>query len=332
MSDSTTIQMRMKGLYLEQGEIGLRDDLSRPSPGDGQVLLKTRLAGICGTDLGLLRGYAGFYGVPGHEFVADVVEVGKGVDKRWLGQRVAAEINQWCGECEQCRLYQYSHCVKRTVVGIRDHQGAFAQYLVVAAKTLHRVPEALTDEQAVFVEPLAAALRILEQEDVRQYGHVLLIGAGRLGQLIARVLAARGCLVSVVVRHTEQSVRLSQLVRVKCISEHDVIPRSVDAVVEASGHPSGLELALKALKPNGVCILKSTFSGRCDIDLSSWVVHELRLLGSRCGPFDEALAILASREVDPLPLIDGRYPLSRGVEAFAHAQRKGTMKILLDMS
>lgn len=318
----------MKALYLQSGKLTLRDDLPLPQPSHGEVLLKIRLAGICGTDLALLKGYADFNGVPGHEFVAEVAATGEGVAAGWCGKRVVAEINQWCGNCEQCRRRQFSHCLKRRVVGIRNHQGAFAEYLVVNANTLHVVPSNIDDRQAVFIEPLAAAFRIVEQLQPHSYQELILVGAGRLGQLIARVMVLQGKRIKVVVRHKRQCDLLRKL-PLECITESEVAPHSSDVVIDASGHASGLALALKAVRPQGVCVIKSSYPEPLPIDLTQWVINEIKLLGSRCGPFTMALDALARGQIETTSLIDGCYPFDEYQVAFAAASQAGSMKLLL---
>lgn len=318
----------MKAIYLQHNQLQFYTDLPIPQPEDDEVLLKIKLAGICGTDLALLNGYAGFKGVPGHEFVAEVVEVGSDVSPNWVGKRAIAEINQWCGECEQCVRKQFSHCLNRKVIGIRDHQGVFAEYLVVKANTLHVVPNSLSDQQAVFIEPLAAAFRIVEQLQSCSYQDVMLIGAGRLGQLIARVMVLQKKQIKVVVRHQRQRDLLQDL-PLDCISEFEVEPKSVDVAIDATGHESGLALALKATRPQGVCVMKSSFVSPLTLDLTQLVIDEIELRGSRCGPFARAIDALENGQVETEPLIDVACLLNDYQTAFALAQKKGAMKVLL---
>ncbi len=318
----------MNVAYLEDGSLGFRDDYPKPHPGSGEVLLQIRLASICGTDIALVNGYAAFTGVPGHEFVAQVIGAGQQVDETWLGQRVVAEINQWCGKCEFCLDSIYSHCTQRQVIGIRDHQGAFAQYLVVKANTLHRLPDHITDQQAVLIEPLAAAFRIVEQIKHLSYHRVLLIGAGRLGQLIARVMALQSVELFVLTRHQKQR-RLLQELPLSCVDEAQVQTRSMDIVIEASGQASGFELALKAIRPSGVCVLKSTYAHGQQINLAELVIHEIQIWGSRCGPFSAAISALNHGEVAVESLIEAIYPLSDINAAFEKLREPACMKVLL---
>ncbi len=318
----------MHALYIKDGQFEFLPDAAKPIPGDGEALLRVKLAGICGTDRALLAGYAGFEGTPGHEFAAEVEAIGREVPGVWLGKRVVAEINLWCGICAYCRQGNKSHCVNRRVIGIRNHAGAFAQYLVVDPKLLHVVPDDISDRQAVFVEPLAAAFRVVEQLQALHYERVLVVGAGSLGQLICQTLCARGWSPQVVVRHDKQRQLLAPLA-VRCISEDQVLPRSADVVVEASGSAEGLALALKAVRAAGAVLLKSTYRQPVSIDMSDVVVNEIQLIGSRCGPFDMALKALEDGWVNPEPLIDGVFPLGMYQEAFKAAQRRGAMKVLL---
>jgi threonine dehydrogenase-like Zn-dependent dehydrogenase len=314
----------MKALWLEDHELSVRD-IDRPSA-DGQALVRVALSGICGTDLELARGYYPYTGAIGHEFVGEVVEAG---DPSWIGERVVAEINDACGSCEMCRRGHPTHCEARTVLGIVAHDGAHAEYVKVPLANLHRVPDGVPDEAAVFTEPLAAALEILEQVHIRPSDRVLLIGAGRLGQLVGRVLALTGAHVRVLSRY-ERQVELLSAAGIECIVEAEAGERCWDVVVEATGAPSGLTTARAALRPRGTLVLKSTYRGEVTLDLASFVVDEITIVGSRCGPFAPALELLERGEVDPVPLIEARYPLARALEAMEVAARSGAMKVLLE--
>lgn len=318
----------MKALNLQNGTLTLRNDHSLSQPDIGEVLLQIHLAGICGTDLALLNGYANFKGVPGHEFVAEVVETGAGVDGGLKGVRVVAEINQWCGECDQCTRKYYSHCLNRRVIGIRDHQGGFAQYIVVKANTLHIIPENVSDQQAVFIEPLAAAFRIVEQLQSHAYQNILLVGAGRLGQLIARVMALQKKPLTVVVRHAQQR-QLLQGLPLDCMGESAVEAKTVDVAIDATGQQSGLELALHALRPQGICVMKSSYSSPITVDLTSLVIDEIELIGSRCGPFSIAIKALEDGLIETESLIDATFVIDDYQKAFALAHQKDSMKVLI---
>lgn len=321
---------RMQGLWLENLRLGFRDDIPVPVPGSGEALVRVRLAGICATDLELVRGYYPYTGVPGHEFVGDVVAVASEDEagKSWIGARVVGEINASCGSCESCLAGRPTHCENRTVLGIINRNGAFAEYLVLPFANLHRVPENVPDESAVFTEPLAAALEIQQQVSILPTDRVLVIGAGRLGQLAAWTLKQTGCDLKVVARHNHQKALLAQH-GIRSIEEGEIFSRKSDVVIEASGSPSGFELARRAVRPRGTIVLKSTYKGDLQANFSAIVVDEITLVGSRCGPFPPALRMLQSGLVGPTSLIDSQYPLSQGVHAFEQAAQAGVLKILL---
>lgn len=315
----------MRGLWLEEGRLQFRSDIPTPEPGPGEALIRVRLAGICGTDLEMVKGYYPFRGILGHEFVGEVVQAD---DPAWVGRRVVGEINIVCHTCALCRMGYPRHCENRTVLGILGKDGAFAEYLTLPLENLHAVPDGLTDEQAVFTEPLAAALEILDQVHIRPTDRVLLIGAGRLGQLIARVLRLTGADFGVVVRHERAAQRLA-LLGIPTFAAEAITAHGWDVVIEATGNPEGLALAQKALRPRGTLVLKSTYAGTTDVNIARWVVDEIALVGSRCGPFPAALRLLKHGLVDPRDLIDAVYPLEEGETAFAHAGRPGVFKVLL---
>lgn len=314
----------MKALWLEDRTLSVRD-IDEPTA-DGEAMVRVRLSGICGTDLELVRGYYPYTGVPGHEFVGEVTEA---PDPAWVGARVVGEINDACGSCGTCLRGRATHCERRTVLGIVSRNGVHAEYARVPLGNLHRVPDGVPDEAAVFTEPLAAALEVLEQVHVRPEDRVLLVGAGRLGQLVGRVLALTGAHTRAVARHERQR-RLLEAAGVGCVHEEEAGERCWDIVVEATGSPSGLEFARRALRPRGTLVLKSTYRGEVTLDLAPFVVDEITVVGSRCGPFPPALELLARGAVDPLPLIEARYPLSRALEAFEVAAAPGSMKVLLE--
>lgn len=316
----------MRGLWLEAGQLQFRDDL--PEPEGGEILVRVLLAGICNTDLELLRGYLGFTGVPGHEFVGVVAET----QGRWrAGQRVVGEINAACRRCPPCRAGQLRHCPHRTVLGIQGRDGAFRDYLSLPPENLHAVPDKVPDERAVFAEPLAAAVRILEQVHLSPSERVLLIGAGKLGQLIARVLRLTGCDLQVLAKHRHQQERLERHGVPAAQAFSDSWKRSFDVVIEATGTPPALETALQALRPEGLLILKSTYADRVSLDTSRLVVDEVRWIGSRCGPFPPALRLLEEGLVDPSDLVEAVYPLEDFHRAFTHAGQPGAYKILLQV-
>jgi threonine dehydrogenase-like Zn-dependent dehydrogenase len=313
----------MRALWLEDRTLSVRDV---PVPAaEGEALLKVRLSGICGTDLELVRGYYPYAGVIGHEFVGEVVSA---PDPSWVGARVVGEINAWCGRCEACLNGRFTHCEDRTVLGIAGREGTHAEYTALPLSNLHRVPDGVSDEAAVFTEPLAAALEILEQVHLLPTDRVLLVGAGRLGQLIAQVVALTGAHLRVVARHDHQSATLHAR-GIATIAAEEIEPRRWDVVVEATGSPSGFDLARAALRPRGTLVLKSTYRGQVTLDLSPFVVDEITVVGSRCGPFAPALRLLERGDVDPTVLVAERYRLEDAVAAMEAAARPGTMKVLL---
>jgi 2-desacetyl-2-hydroxyethyl bacteriochlorophyllide A dehydrogenase len=316
----------MRALWLEDKKLEYRSNLPIPDPADSEALIRVQLAGICSTDLELVRGYYPFSGIPGHEFVGEVVTSPK--NPTWIGKRVVGEINIACGECATCRSGLHRHCEKRKTLGIHDWNGAFAEYLVLPLSNLHTVPDNLPAESAVFTEPLAAAYEILEQNTFTPGDTVLLIGAGRLGQLIAQVLHAAGCEIEVVVRHSKQSELLEQH-NIHTVSAQGLGDKKFDVVIEATGSPDGFGLARRYVRPRGKIILKSTYQGNMDVNLSSIVVDEVTLMGSRCGPFEPALRLLAEGKVDPASLIEAVYPLEQAIQAFTLAAMPGKLKVLI---
>ncbi|MFO3795697.1 MAG: MDR/zinc-dependent alcohol dehydrogenase-like family protein [Anaerolineales bacterium] len=313
----------MLALWLENQRLELR---SIPTPkAEGEALIRIRLAGICSTDLEMVKGYYPYRGVPGHEFIGEVVEA---PDPSWLGQRVVGEINAVCGQCEPCRKGYPTHCENRTVLGIVNRDGVFAEYTRLPMANLHRVPESVPDEKAVFTEPLAAALEILEQAHIRPTDRVLIVGAGRLGLLIAQVMAQIGCDLGVLARR-EHPRALLQRWGIRSLDEAEITPRRWDVVIEATGSPQGFSIARQAIRPRGLLVMKSTYKGDLQVNFSSLVVDEVQILGSRCGPFEPALRLLESGRVDPIPLIMDEFPLEKGLQAFERAAQPGILKVLL---
>ena len=314
----------MNALWLEDNQISLRDIPQPNQP--NEALIKIRKAGICSTDLELVKGYYSYTGILGHEFVGEVVNA---PDKSWIGQRVVGEINAVCGVCEACLNGRATHCENRTVLGIVNRDGVIAEYITLPLANLHHVPDSVSDEMAVFTEPLAAALEIQEQIQIKPTDQVLLIGAGRLGQLIAQTLALTGCDLCVVARHSSQkSLLIARGIRL--IAEPEIQPRKWDIVVEATGSADGFNLARKAIRPRGTLVLKSTYKGELNVNFSSLVVDEITLIGSRCGPFEPALRLLEKREVDPTVLISAQYKLGEIIKGFEHAAQAGVLKILIE--
>lgn len=310
---------------------------------EGEALVKVICAGICNTDLEIVKGYAGFHGIPGHEFVGRVVE---SPDPAQIGKRVVGEINAGCGSCDLCRAGDSRHCSARTVLGIRGRNGAFAEFLSLPADNLIEVPESITNEAAVFVEPLAAAFNILEQVTITPSMEVAVIGDGKLAQLITRVATRTGCKLSVYGKHEEKLDLIRNAgaccFRVDFTGQQPVISKEqtvisemeqrFDIVIEASGAASGLSFALNLVKPGGAIVLKSTHHKPSLLDISQVVVNEIKLIGSRCGRFRPAVELLASGGVDLRPLISAELPLEEGLLAFNRAAEPETMKVILHVS
>lgn len=323
----------MNALWLEDNKISLRDIPQPRKP--GEALVRIRKAGICSTDLELVKGYYPFTGVIGHEFVGDVIAsplpVGEGDPKGGVrvGDRVVGEINASCGQCEQCLNGRSTHCESRTVLGIVNRDGTFAEFTQLPITNLHRVPDSVPDEMAVFTEPLAAALEIQDQVQIKPTDRVLLIGAGRLGQLIAQTLTLTGCDLRVVARHAHQQ-KLLKARGIRIIAEDEIQAWRWDIVVEATGSPSGFSLARRAVRPRGTMVLKSTYKGEMSVNFSSIVVDEINLLGSRCGPFAPALRLMESRQVDPTVLIADEFKLGEALKAFERAAETGMLKVLVE--
>jgi alcohol dehydrogenase len=309
----------------------------------GWALVRVRLAGICNTDIEILRGYHDFRGTLGHEFVGEVAEV-RGVSarerSRWIGRRVVGEINVACSAygyhpvCDFCRRGLKRHCARRTVLGIVAHDGAFAEYLTLPLENLHVVPDSVSDEQAVFVEPLAAACEILDQVNIKKFSEAAVLGDGKLAQLIARVLRTKLARVVMYGKHDEK-LALARLARVTTkrvrgnASDLNRFREGYGLVVEATGSPSGLGLAQHLTEPRGTLVLKSTFHGAAPVEMWPIVVKEITVIGSRCGPFATAIALLRSGEVDPTPLITRTFPLAEAKKAIQFAQGGEVMKVLL---
>ena len=317
----------MRALWLEDGTLRLRDDAVDPVPPGGEAVVRVLRAGICNTDLELVRGYYPFAGIPGHEFVGRV-EKAPG-NEAWVGRRVVGEINAVCGSCRACIAGRRSHCENRTVLGIKARHGAFAERLVLPVANLFEVPDGVPDDVAAFTEPTAAALEVQQQVPMGPNDRVVVVGDGKLGNLLAQTLALTGCDLLVVGRHWEK-LGLLEARGIRTGLTSDLPRRSADVVVECTGNADGLSLARQAVRPRGTIVLKSTYRGSVAIDLSPLVVDEVTLVGSRCGPFAPALDLLSSGRIDVRPLIQASYPLSDGVAAFGHAARQGVLKVLID--
>lgn len=314
----------MKAAFLENTKISIRNDYPNPKP--GETLVKVRLAGICGTDLEMINGYASFSGVIGHEFVGQVVD---SQNKKLVGKRVVGEINVGCGTCSLCKQGLERHCSLRTVLGIHKRDGAFAQYLSLPEKNLHIIPDSISDEQAVFVEPLAAAYEIEEQLKIKDGSKIAILGDGRLAQLIARVLFINHKKITCFGKH-ENKLRLLSKLGIKTslgITGED--EHEFDIVVEATGRESGVVDSLRLAKPRAVIVLKSTTASKNKVDLTSAIVNEVTFVGSRCGPFIPAIRALETGVVNVDDLIQTIYPLDKLDEALEAATNPDLLKIML---
>ena len=320
----------MRALYLERG-VGVRfvPNYPDPTPESGEALIRVVRAGVCNTDLELVKGYYGYQGVLGHEFVG-IVEQSPDAPS-WIGRRVVGEINISCGECDMCRRGLPRHCRNRKVLGILGKDGAFADYVTLPLENLHAVPDSISDAEAAFTEPLAAALEILEQVTIAPGERVIVVGAGKLGLLIAQVLARTGADLTVVLRTRRRNYELLRKWGIGTAALEELPKAMADKVIDATGTPEGFEAARSLVRPRGTMVLKSTYHGEMPVNMTSVVVDELTLVGSRCGPFDKALGWLERGDVDVLSMLDAEYPLERGTEAIEFASRPGVLKVALVM-
>ena len=325
----------MRALVFENNSLSFRPHHPEPAESDGDTLIKVRQAGICGTDLEILRGYLAFTGIPGHEFVGEVLA---SPDKNLVGQRVVGEINIVCGRCDLCLSGLSTHCRNRTVLGIQKHDGAFADQLRLPAVNLHTLPKTVDDDAAVFVEPLAAAYQILKQikidgkaDSPRGRKWVTVLGDGRLGLLVAQVLRNANTPVRVIGKHPGK-LALCEKWQIRSRPLADILPRhDQDVVVDCTGSPAGFELSMQMVRPRGTIVLKSTFAASKPINLAPLVIDEITVIGSRCGPFREAIRALAEKQVDVASLIHRRMRLEQGIEAMELAQRPEVLKMILTM-
>ena len=314
----------MRALHWDGHNLRVQEQYPAPRASDEWALVRVRLAGVCSTDLQILKGYMDFRGVPGHEFVGEVHEG----PPEWMGKRVVAEINFGCGRCDVCRRGMQRHCPTRQVMGILGADGSFAEYLAVPLANLHPVPDSVPDEAAVFTEPLAAAFEILEQVPVKPGIGTVVLGDGKLGLLCAFVLHQAGAAVTIVGRH-DAKLALAKKVGMRAVNLSDWQSQAVDLVVEATGSPTGLQLAMAAVRPRGTLVLKSTLAENHTLSLAPLVINEVTVVGSRCGLFPPALEALAHTRIPVAALIEAAYPLSAGLQALNHAAQRGTRKVLL---
>lgn len=315
----------MRAVVQKGGQTRVVDNYRPPQPGPDEALVEVIYAGICATDLEITRGYLGFEGVLGHEFVGRVVEG----PAEWVGRRVVGEINCVCGRCDMCQRGLATHCRRRTVIGISGRDGCFAERLALPVRNLHAVPDSVSDVAAVFTEPLAAAIQVLKQVPIDTRTRAAVVGSGRLGLLVAQVLRTAGCRVEVIGRNP-RTLEFCEKHGIEAWPVEQRPPRGdCDVVVEATGNPAGLEVAQRLVRPRGTIVLKSTYAGGAEVDLAPAVINEITLLGSRCGPFPDALAMLARREVDVETMVTRMLPLEQALEALRLAETPEHIKVLL---
>lgn len=312
---------------------GLKLDTNYPMPGPkkGEALIKVNTIGICNTDYEITKGYMGYKGILGHEFTG-VVEAVNSDDQSLIGKRVVGEINCGCGECEWCAQGLERHCFNRSTLGIWQREGCFAEYVCLPVKNLLEIPSNVSDEEAVFVEPLAAALEILEQVHIPPYKKVIVLGDGKLGLIIALALNAAGLDITLVGKHEEKlAIAKAQCVKTKLLADLK-IKKAYDFVVEATGSITGFETSLALTKPRGTLILKSTIAASKEFNLAPIVIDEITVLGSRCGQFAPALRLLESKRIDVKPLISDIYDINDSVRAFERNTEKSSVKVLVKVS
>jgi threonine dehydrogenase-like Zn-dependent dehydrogenase len=315
----------MRALVFDQS-LAFRPRHPDPTPAAGDTLVRVRQAGICATDLEITKGYMNFAGVLGHEFVGEVIQ---SPNRDLIGQRVAGEINVVCGRCDLCLSGLSNHCRNRSVLGILNHDGVFADHVRLPAMNLHVVPAAVDDDAATFVEPLAAAYQVLKQLNFDGRKWVTVLGDGRLGLLVAQVLRDANCQVRVIGKHP-QKLALCEKWSIRSRPVNDIVPRhDQDVVVDCTGSAAGLELAVQLVRPRGTVVLKTTAAAGRPLNLAPVVIDEISILGSRCGPFREAIRALAEKRIDVASLIYRRMKLEQGVEAVELAGRPGVLKVLL---
>jgi len=318
----------LRALLIGNGQLRVVEDYPKPKVRPGWVLVKPTVVGICKTDLELAKGYMGFSGVPGHEFVGIVVEGG---DEKFLGKRIVGEINFACGSCDYCANGLQRHCPNRSVLGIQGADGAFAEFVALPQKNIHIVPEGVSDEQAVFIEPLAASLEILMQTHIKPTWKVLVLGDGKLGLLVAQVLRLTGCDLLLVGKH-ENKMRIMRNMGIKTATPQDLAQIKADLVVECTGNPKGYNLAKSLVRPSGIIVAKSTYHQELSLNWSEIVVDEITIVGSRCGPFPPAIRLLEQGLIDTKPLITAKYKFTDVLKAFEHASDSKAIKILVEMS
>ncbi len=317
----------MRALVFRGGKLRFQTRYPLPHAGYDEALIKITHAGICNTDIEIVKGYMGFRGVPGHEFVGVVERYRK---KDMIGKRAVGEINIGCGTCVYCRNRLQNHCLSRSVMGILNKDGVFAEYAVLPVRNLYLLPDSVSDEEAVFVEPLAAAFEINQQVDIMPYNRVCVLGDGKLGLLVGQVMSLTGCNLVVVGKHREKlSIIKKKGIKTKLSSTFK--EKGFDAVIDCTGSPAGIAAALKIVKPKGKIIIKTTTAKKRPVDLNRIVVDEITLIGSRCGPFPLAIKAIQTGEVDVYPLISRIFSLEDGIKAFKYAAKRGVLKVILRM-
>lgn len=316
----------MRALSIRDGELILESDRPTPIPPKGSVRVQVLQAGICETDLQLVAGYMGFQGVLGHEFVG-IAETGT-----FAGQRVVGEINCVCNACDMCQRGLGNHCLRRTVIGIFRHDGAFADYVIVPEANLHRVPDTISNDCATLVEPVAAALQISQQVSLAAGMQCYIVGDGRLGNLCAQVVKGAGCQVTVIGKHADKLATFADLGFATCLLDDVAKQPKADLVVDCAGAASGLATALSLVRPRGTVVMKTTVAVPHTLDMSPIVIDEISLVGSRCGPFDKAIDALQQRRFDLNGFISGRYRLDDYQQAFRRATDQDAMKVILEVT
>jgi threonine dehydrogenase-like Zn-dependent dehydrogenase len=319
--------MLMRALFFDRGRLYFRDDYPVPGPGAGEALIRVKRAGICNTDIEITKGYMGFKGIPGHEFAGVVVGCTK---KSLVGKRVTGEINISCGVCSLCRNGLRTHCQNRSVLGIHNKDGAFAEYITLPIRNLHVLPDSVSDNEAVFIEPLAASFEIIKQVRIGTSHSVCVLGDGKLGLLAAQVLSLTNCRLVVAGKHRNKLLILKRR-GIRTCKHYDLKDSRFDIIVECTGSPDGFNKALNLVRPRGTIVLKTTTAGRTEIDRNIIVINEINVTGSRCGPFAPAIKAIQENKIVLKPLISRVFPLRDGLNAFKYALKKGVLKVIIAM-
>jgi threonine dehydrogenase-like Zn-dependent dehydrogenase len=328
----------MKALVFRNG-LHYQTDYPLPKPHEKEALIRITRAGICNTDIEIIKSYMSFSGIPGHEFTGIVEEC---EEKNLIGKRVVGEINIGCNKCSYCRKKMQNHCPDRSVLGILNKDGAFAEYITLPVGNLHLIPDSISDEEAVFVEPLAAAFEILRQVSISSSDEVCVLGDGKLGLLAGQVLASTACNLVVAGKHKEKLSILEEMgIKTELVSTDTAgeIHRSsrqredgggqFDIVIDCTGSPLGIKSALHMVRPGGKIILKTTVAESVPLDVNQFVIREVTLIGSRCGPFPPAINAIETKKVDLSGLVSGTYALEDGIKAIEFASRRGVLKVIL---